>query len=65
MGLFEYQDHHVVGRVRLPRHPAQFASTPASLTSGSPALGEHTDEILEGLGLADRTAELRSAGIVA
>ena len=48
VGLFEYQSHHVVGRVRLPRHPAQFASTPASLASGSPMLGEHTDEILAG-----------------
>ena len=65
VGLFEYQDHHVVGRARLPRHPAQFAATPAFLAGGSPALGEHTDEILEGLGLADRIADLRSAGVVA
>ena len=64
VGLFEYQSHHVVGQVRLPRHPAQFASTPASLASGSPMLGEHTDEILAGLGLTNRIAALRSAGVV-
>ena len=64
VGLFEYQSHHVVGQVRLPRHPAQFSSTPASLADGSPMLGEHTDEILAGLGLTDRIAALRSAGVV-
>jgi crotonobetainyl-CoA:carnitine CoA-transferase CaiB-like acyl-CoA transferase len=64
VGLFEYQDHHVVGPVRLPRHPAQFCATPATLAGGSPALGQHTDEILAGLGLADRIADLRSAGVV-
>ena len=64
VGLFEYQSHHVVGQVRLPRHPAQFASTPASLASGSPMLGEHTDEILADLGLANRIAALRSEGVV-
>ena len=64
VGLFEYQSHHVVGQVRLPRHPALFSSTPASLSSGSPMLGEHTDEILAGLGLTDRIAALRSAGVV-
>jgi crotonobetainyl-CoA:carnitine CoA-transferase CaiB-like acyl-CoA transferase len=64
VGLFEYQSHDVVGRVRLPRHPAQFASTPASLAGGSPTLGEHTDEILAGLGLSDRIEALRSAGVV-
>ena len=64
VGLFEYQSHDVVGRVRLPRHPAQFASTPASLAGGSPTLGEHTDEILAGLGWSDRIEALRSAGVV-
>ena len=63
-GLFEYQSHHVAGQVRLPRHPAQFASTPASLANGAPKLGEHTDEILAGLGLTDRIVDLRSAGVV-
>ncbi len=64
VGLFEYQSHHVVGQVRLPRHPAQFASTPASLAGASPMLGEHTDEILAGLGLTDRIVALRSTGVV-
>jgi crotonobetainyl-CoA:carnitine CoA-transferase CaiB-like acyl-CoA transferase len=64
-GLFETYDHHVVGRVRHPRHPTIFGGTPAVLTRGSPALGEHTDEILGELGLGARVAELRAAGTVA
>jgi crotonobetainyl-CoA:carnitine CoA-transferase CaiB-like acyl-CoA transferase len=65
IGLFEEADHHVVGRTRLPRHPTRFHGTPARLTGGSPALGEHTDEVLAELGLGDQIAMLRTAGVVA
>jgi crotonobetainyl-CoA:carnitine CoA-transferase CaiB-like acyl-CoA transferase len=65
VGLFEERDHHIVGRVRFPRHPARFNGTPVRATDGSPGLGEHTDEILGELGMADRIASLRAAGVVA
>jgi crotonobetainyl-CoA:carnitine CoA-transferase CaiB-like acyl-CoA transferase len=65
VGLFEERDHHVVGRIRFPRHPAQFRGTPFRATDASPALGEHTDEILAEFGLGDRIADLRRAGVVA
>jgi crotonobetainyl-CoA:carnitine CoA-transferase CaiB-like acyl-CoA transferase len=65
MGLFEESEHPVAGRVRVPRHPAQFGSTPARLTRDAPTLGQHTDEILIELGLADRISGLRDAGVVA
>jgi crotonobetainyl-CoA:carnitine CoA-transferase CaiB-like acyl-CoA transferase len=64
VGLFEEREHHVVGRTRFPRHPAQFLGTPAHTTDASPALGEHTDEILTELGLAERIGELRRTGVV-
>lgn len=65
MGLFVEADHHVAGRTRLPRHPAQFGGTPAELTGDSPSLGQHTDEILAELGMADQVAALREANVVA
>jgi len=65
VGLLVDTEHPQAGRVRLPRHPARFGATPAGLGSPAPVLGQHTDEILAALGLADRTAELRRAGVVA
>ncbi len=65
IGMFVELDHPVVGRARLPRHPTQFRGTPAELGGFTPALGEHTDEVLAELGLADRIGELRAAGVVA
>ena len=50
MGLFVDFDHPVAGRVRLPRHPTQFAATPATLGGAAPGLGEHTDDVLRELG---------------
>ena len=65
IGMFEEFDHPVTGRTRLPRHPTNFHATPATLGGPSPALGQHTDEVLAELGLADRVAELRETGVVA
>lgn len=65
IGMFEEFDHPVVGRARLPRHPTQFHATPASLGFGAPALGQHTDEVLEELGLAEQIEQLRATGVVA
>jgi crotonobetainyl-CoA:carnitine CoA-transferase CaiB-like acyl-CoA transferase len=65
IGLFEEDDHHIVGRTRVPRHPTRFRGTPAQLRKQSPGLGEHTDAILEELGMGDAAEELRAAGVVA
>jgi crotonobetainyl-CoA:carnitine CoA-transferase CaiB-like acyl-CoA transferase len=65
IGLFEEDDHHIVGRTRVPRHPTRFRGTPAKLRKQSPGLGEHTDAILQELGLGDAVDELRAAGVVA
>ena len=64
IGLFEESVHPVVGRVRLPRHPALFSASPAALGGGAPALGEHTDEVLAELGLGGDIERLRAEKVV-
>jgi crotonobetainyl-CoA:carnitine CoA-transferase CaiB-like acyl-CoA transferase len=65
IGLFAEFDHPIAGRVRLPRHPARFGSTPAAVTGDAPGLGEHTDAILSELGRAADCERLRAEGVVA
>jgi len=65
IGLFVEDDHHIVGKTRMPRHPTRFRGTPAELTNHSPGLGEHTDELLAELGRADDITRLRESGVVA
>jgi crotonobetainyl-CoA:carnitine CoA-transferase CaiB-like acyl-CoA transferase len=64
MGLFVESRHPVAGRIRQPRHPSQFSATPAALGGPAPALGEHGDEILREIGLADRAGSLRAEGVL-
>jgi crotonobetainyl-CoA:carnitine CoA-transferase CaiB-like acyl-CoA transferase len=46
----EEVEHPVAGRVRLLRFPLEFSSGRAGIRLLPPASGEHTDEILEGIG---------------
>jgi crotonobetainyl-CoA:carnitine CoA-transferase CaiB-like acyl-CoA transferase len=63
--MFEEFEHPASGRVRQPRHPAQFARTPAHLAGRAPLLGEHTDEVLAELGYDTiRIADLRASGAI-
>jgi crotonobetainyl-CoA:carnitine CoA-transferase CaiB-like acyl-CoA transferase len=64
IGMIEEHQHPAAGRIRQPRHPAQFATTPARAGGPAPGLGEHTDEILAEIGLADRIADLRARSVV-
>lgn len=65
IGLLQDSQHPTAGRLRQPRHPAQFSRTPATLADGAPTLGQHTDELLLELGFDTETvATLRAAGAV-
>ncbi len=64
IGLLVDSESPAVGRLRQPRHPAQFGDARPELGGGAPRLGQHTDAILAELGFADRVDELRAAGVV-
>ena len=65
IGLFEDSRHPTAGRLRQPRHPTQFATSPARLGGPAPTLGEHTDQIVADLGWADRGPALRHDRVIA
>lgn len=57
--------HPRAGRIREPRPAPRFGTTPAQVGGPAPEIGEHTDEVLGELGLADEIAALRKARVVA
>jgi crotonobetainyl-CoA:carnitine CoA-transferase CaiB-like acyl-CoA transferase len=58
-------DHPHVGRMRQARPAARFSRTPADIRSPAPILGEHTNAVLQEIGLTpQRCVELRAAGVV-
>jgi crotonobetainyl-CoA:carnitine CoA-transferase CaiB-like acyl-CoA transferase len=60
-------DHPRVGKAKIVGPVAKLSETPATIRSMSPALGEHTEEVLrELLGMQpEAIAELRAAGVIA
>ena len=64
-GLVVESVHPLAGRMREPRPPVRFEATPAELRRPAPGLGEHTDELLEELGVdGPERASLRARGIL-
>jgi crotonobetainyl-CoA:carnitine CoA-transferase CaiB-like acyl-CoA transferase len=64
-GLFTEVEHPKLGPVRQVAFPVQMSGTPARVATAAPELGEHTDEVLHGLGYDAATiAALRRDGVV-
>lgn len=58
-------DHPVAGTVRLLRHPIRFGSGEATVRHLPPALGEHTDEVLQETGYGEEEIrKLHASGTV-
>lgn len=65
LGMDPVLDHPTIGRLRVAGVPFEFEKTPGSIRNPAPLLGEHTSEILEGLGYsAAAIAELERDGAV-
>lgn len=65
-GFILASEHPRAGTVRNTGFPVRLSETPATLRRPAPLLGQHSDEILAGLGLDPATiAGLKAAGAVA
>jgi crotonobetainyl-CoA:carnitine CoA-transferase CaiB-like acyl-CoA transferase len=63
--MFQTIDHPSGGTVSQLGFPIKFSETPARIDRHPPALGEHTDEVLTGLGYAPAAIQrLRDQGVV-
>ncbi|MCC5885464.1 MAG: CoA transferase [Gammaproteobacteria bacterium] len=60
--IFVERDHPVAGRVREPRPAARMSGTPQRVSDPAPLFGQHSDEIVQELGLD--AAALREAGVI-
>jgi CoA:oxalate CoA-transferase len=65
-GMLVDVEHPVIGKLPLPDTPVKLSRTPGGIRGASPALGEHTDEVLRGL-LAmseDEITDLRRSNVI-
>lgn len=57
--------HPVLGDIKLANHPVRFSETPTRIRSTAPELGEHTEDVLLGLGYTwEQIAELHEKGAI-
>ncbi len=58
-------EHPRAGRIKVNGVPVKLSETPGAVRMPPPVLGEHTDEVLRGLGVsADELAALRAEGVI-
>jgi crotonobetainyl-CoA:carnitine CoA-transferase CaiB-like acyl-CoA transferase len=63
--MFINVEHPDAGTLRLVGHPGKLSATPGSVRYPPPRVGEHTDQVLNELGIdGTRIAELRAKGAI-
>ncbi len=64
-GMLAGMEHPALGRVTVTNTAVRLSATPAVIRTPAPALGEHTDEVLQWLGYAPGDiARLREQGVI-
>ncbi len=64
-GYIAEYDHTLLGPLRGPAPIVSMSATPTRIQRASPALGEHSDQVLAGLGYSSEAIEqMRSSGLI-
>jgi len=65
-GFFVEVAHPVAGTLQYPGAPYKLSATPWEIRSPAPVLGQHTNDVLSGLGFSDQEIDgLRERGVIA
>lgn len=63
-GMVQEVEHPVIGKMKMIGIPTKFSKTPGSIRFASPTYGQHTDEILSGIGkTSEEITNLRENGV--
>ena len=64
-GMVQEMDHPVIGKMKTIGFPSKFSLTPSQIRSPAPLFGQHTDEVLNTLGVSSEQREtLRAEGCI-
>ncbi|MEW6452373.1 MAG: CoA transferase [Pseudomonadota bacterium] len=58
------QDHPTAGKIRVVGVPVKLSETPGKVRTPAPLLGEHTEEVLRGIGHGDKIEALKQKKII-
>lgn len=64
-GMVQEVEHPVIGKMKMVGFPAKFSRTPSQIRCPAPLFAQHTDEILQGIGISEEeVGRLREEGCI-
>jgi crotonobetainyl-CoA:carnitine CoA-transferase CaiB-like acyl-CoA transferase len=58
-------DHPVLGKTKMVGFPVKFSRTPCAIQREAPELGQHTEEVLQGMGYTqEKIVELKQMRVI-